>query len=295
MSPETFRPAAEARTNRYVHAPLQPPNHLEGRFSPAERLPGGWYYQTNESGVSRADFARRGSDEPVTSDESRRSSFQSVGPASRSSRSIPVPRRVESIVDAEAITAYHNQQANQRPAGGAYYEAPRRPFVPPIVTADNELTDPEKPPTIKSKKNGKQPAAESPTSTLHSSSSSVSLHFALPPLNNREPSPPHQPRAYTPTRAPEDSQLALPRPAYHPGSSAVRNGRSPLARKSFTRLATMSPTGEVEVEVRVPRRIDEEGGESRAGRARRRSVSVDERGRRRLSKQRRGSRDGGGE
>jgi len=60
--------------------------------------------------------------------------MQSVNPASRSSsRSFPVPRRVESIVGADAIVAYHNQQAAQRPAGGAYYEASRQAHVTAIT------------------------------------------------------------------------------------------------------------------------------------------------------------------
>jgi chitin synthase len=32
--------------------PLQPSDHLEGRFAPAERLPGGWYQQGNDSGLT---------------------------------------------------------------------------------------------------------------------------------------------------------------------------------------------------------------------------------------------------
>lgn len=127
VDPETFRPAAEARTNRYTHAPLQPPNHLQGKFAPAEQLPGGWYHQANDSGVLR----RRESGDPTAPRSSRRTSWQSLGLGSRdSSRSTLVPRRVESIVGPEAVTAYQNQQAGQRPAGGAYYEALRSRSAP---------------------------------------------------------------------------------------------------------------------------------------------------------------------
>lgn len=270
-----------------MHAPLQPPDHLEGRFAPAEILPGGWYAQINDSSVLRADLTRRVSGEVVTPGDSRRSSIQSVGPASRSSsRSIPVPRRVESIVGADAIVAYHNQQAAQRPAGGAYYEAPRRAYVHQGARTHDERQDRDQPLAT-------TPASTpgvSPRSSPRSSTSTTSLHFP-PTLPARRP--PTPPQSYIPTHPSEPTkQPTLPLPVYRPGTSAARTGRSPLARKSFTRLAVKSPTGEVEaevereVEVRVPRRGDQE---ERRGRRRRRSVSVDGRGRRRLSKRGRGS------
>jgi len=281
-----------------MHAPLQPPDHLEGRFAPAEILPGGWYYQTNDSGVLRADLTRRVSGDVMTPNDSRRSSMQSVNPASRSSsRSFPVPRRVESIVGADAIVAYHNQQAAQRPAGGAYYEASRQAHVHiPTGTRNRRASDQEQ-----ALPNPQTPGS-SPGASPRSSTSTTSLHFPLPapPLSTtRRQNPSPSPiKTYTPTHTTETSQAIqtpLPLPVYRPGTSAARTGRSPLARKSFTRLAVKSPTGEAEaevereVEVRVPRRGLEE--EERRGRRRRRSVSVgaDGRGRRRLSKRRRGS------
>jgi chitin synthase len=279
--------------------PLQPPNHLQGRFAPAERLPGGLYRQNNDSGVLNPDLTHRRPSDPNQPHSSQRTSWQSIGVGSGSSRSSLVPRRVESLIGLEAVTAYHNQQAAQRPAGGAYYEAPGLHPVPRI--ARMSLDEPslgEEAFQEPGKNNGKRRAAES----IHSagSNSSVSLHFGIPP-RPREPSPPTQPRSYVPTRAPDDmpanAHLALPTPTYQPGSSAVRNGRSPLARKSFTRLAPTSPTSEqreIELEVRVPRRASgagQDGEEERRGRRGRRSISVDGQGRRRLSKQRKGSRE----
>jgi chitin synthase len=278
--------------------PLQPPNHLQGRFAPAERLPGGWYRQSTDSGILNPDLTHRRPSDPNLPQSSQRTSWQSVGVGSGSSRSSLVPRRVESLIGLEAVTAYHNQQAAQRPAGGAYYEAPRLHPVPQITRTS--LEDPtlgEEPSQASGNSKGKQRAA-----SVHSagSDSSVSLHFGISP-RTREPSPPTQPRSYVPTRATEDvavnTHLTLPTPTYQPGSSAVRNGRSPLARKSFTRLAPTSPTSEqreIELEVRVPRRASgarESGEEERRGRRGRRSISVDGQGRRRLSKQRKGSRD----
>jgi chitin synthase len=275
---------------------LQPPSHLQGKFTPAEQLPGGWYHQANDSDVSptRARL-RRHSGHSATPQGSRRTSWQSLGLGTESSRSTLVPRRVESIVGPKAVTAYQNQQAAQRPAGGAYYEASRlrsgrRPNMVQ-VESPNAI-----PPNIANNRKGKMRIPESVQSV--GSDSSVSLHFGIP-SRALEPEAAPQVRSYTPTRDPEDaterSTLALPVPTYQPGSSAVRNGRSPLARKSFTHLAPTSPTGErreVQVEVRVPRRASavlEE--EDRRGRRGRRSISVDGQGRRRLSKQRQGSKE----
>jgi chitin synthase len=296
VNPETFRPAAEARTNKYLHAPLQPPSHLQGKFAPAEQLPGGWYHQANDSDASPTRMRlRRHSGHSGTPQASWRMSWQSLGLGTESSRSTLVPRRVESIVGPEAVTAYQNQQAAQRPAGGAYYEAARLPSAhrpdmvqvestPNAILLDNAGI-----------KKVNQRAAASTQSV--GSDSSVSLHFGIPSRTLEHEVPP-QARSYTPTRRLEDatetSNLALPVPTYQPGSSAVRNGRSPLARKSFTHLAPTSPTGErreVQVEVRVPRRAsgpEEEDGRGRRGR---RSISVDGQGRRRLSKQRHGSKE----
>lgn len=279
--------------------PLQPPNHLQGRFSPAERLPGGWYLQTNDSGVLNPDLTHRHPSDPSQPHNSHRTSWQSIEPGSGSSRSSLVPRRVESLIGLEAVTAYHNQQAAQRPAGGAYYEVSRLYRAP--LTANTSPEGPnlgEEPSQVPGNNKGKQRIAES----VHSagSDSSVSLHFGISP-RTREASHPSQPRSYIPTRTPDDvptnAHLAPPTPVYQPGSSAVRNGRSPLARKSFTRLAPTSPTSEqreMELEVRIPRRASgagENGDEERRGRRGRRSISVDDQGRRRLSKQRKGSRD----
>jgi chitin synthase len=277
-----------------MHAPLQPPDHLQGRFAPAEQLPGGWFHQANDSGVLRRN---RGSGDRTTARSSRRTSWQSLGLGSRdSSRSTLVPRRVESIVGPEAVTAYQNQQAAQRPAGGAYYETPRLRSAPRMdrTQIDFERRTNVMLPDEIGAKSGKRRAA--PVQSV-GSESSVSLHFGVP-RRSLEPDPPAQVPSYTPSRVHDDATTTmpptLPVPTYQPGSSAVRNDRSPLARKSFTHLAPTSPTGErreVEVEVRVPRRASttEDGG--RRGRRGRRSISVDGQGRRRLSKQRQGSRE----
>src|ERR1700712_3041125 len=58
--PETFKPAVKAAMRRLPHqAPLLPPGRLEGRFAPAEQLPGGWFRQSNDSGTLYADMTPR--------------------------------------------------------------------------------------------------------------------------------------------------------------------------------------------------------------------------------------------
>jgi hypothetical protein len=238
---------------------------------------------------------RRHSGHWATPQGSRRTSWQSLALGTESSRSTLVPRRVESIVGPEAVTAYQNQQAAQRPADGAYYEIPRLRSVHRL-----NMVQVESPSNVilldsAGSKKGKQCVDASIKSV--GSDSSLSLHFGIPSRTLESEAPP-QVRSYTPTRNLEDatqmSALALPVPTYQPGSSAVRNGRSPLARKSFTHLAPTSPTSEcreVQVEVRVPRRASGPEEEDRRGRRGRRSISVDGQGRRRLSKQRQGSKE----
>lgn len=123
--PETFKPAAEARHNQIVRrpVPLQPPNRLEGRFTAAEKLPGGWYEQVNDSLMSvRAGTALAGaSGNPIYS----RDSFDSNVSARTSNNSVYMPRRVESIMGEEDRKKYAMAQANQRAAGGAYMTGPR--------------------------------------------------------------------------------------------------------------------------------------------------------------------------
>ncbi|RAL66125.1 hypothetical protein DID88_005796 [Monilinia fructigena] len=102
--PETFKPAAEARNNQIVRRPtlpLLPPDRLEGRFAAAERLPGGWYQQVNDSlnSVCRWPYVSG-----VTG-----------------TNSVYMPRRVESIMGEEDRKKYEIAQANQKAPAGAYY------------------------------------------------------------------------------------------------------------------------------------------------------------------------------
>ena len=117
--PETFKPAVEARhPEKEVGAvPLQPLDHIEGRFAPAERLPGGWYVQNNDSGLTLPNMLHRNPNVPHVPLHPR-SSFDSM--TSSGSIAIPVymPRTVESIMNDEDRRKYVVAQKAQREARG---------------------------------------------------------------------------------------------------------------------------------------------------------------------------------
>jgi chitin synthase len=122
--PETFKQAAlDAQNSQVVKTsvPLLPPDRLDGRFAAAERLPGGWYQQQNDSMVSTNIGGMAG---PSRRHQGRNSfdSYLSVG---TSNNSVYMPRRVESIMGEEDRKKYAMAQASQREAGGAYFEPPR--------------------------------------------------------------------------------------------------------------------------------------------------------------------------
>lgn len=119
--PETFKPSAGARHPEKTNAniPLQPSEHIEGRFAPAERLPGGWYIQNNDSGLTLPNMLPRNPDAPRIPLHPR-ASFDSVVTSASVGNSVYMPRRVESIMgDEDRRKYYFAQQAQQEP-GGAY-------------------------------------------------------------------------------------------------------------------------------------------------------------------------------
>ena len=119
--PETFKPAAEARhPNKAVQpVPLQPSDHLEGRFAQAERLPGGWYMHNNDSGVTLPNTLPRNPNAPHIPLHPR-DSFDSFVTSASANNSVYMPRRVESIMGEEDRRKYYFAQQAQREPGGAY-------------------------------------------------------------------------------------------------------------------------------------------------------------------------------
>ncbi len=258
--PETFRPAVEAVRHRVpYHVPLMPSGSLEGRFAPAEEVAGGWYVQTNDSGVLQRRWSPRRAEEgrPYYSRES------STDSRSSSQYSTYTPRRVESIVGLEDVEQYRSHQVQQRPAGGAHFEDPRPIYVPYAFARPTRG------------RRGRSPA-ESVRST--GSDGSISMHFDVPARGRAamQASPEGQ------TMQVNTTMLSAP-PAH--SSNTYTAGMSPLARKSFTRLATDDAASAAGGSVLARRHSA--GGEERRGR---RSVSVDRHGRRRLSKVRGGRR-----
>ena len=118
--PETFKPAVEARTEKPVGSlPVIPPDRLEGRFAPAERLPGGWYLQTDDSGMTLPNMLPR---DPNTQriPLHPRNSFDSLVTSASASNSVYQPRRVESLMSEEDRRKYFFAQQNQKPESQAY-------------------------------------------------------------------------------------------------------------------------------------------------------------------------------
>ncbi|KAH8659147.1 BcCHSVII, class VII chitin synthase [Tricladium varicosporioides] len=206
--PETFKPAAEAQHNQVVRAgvPLQPPDRVEGRFTAAERLPGGWYQQANDSMVSQAvGVGMSGGRLPIHP----RESFDSNYSAQTNMNSVYMPRRVESIMGEEDRKKYAMAQASQRVAGGAYMTGPPRGQIYEISEADL-------------RKGGWKDSVESLASYHDQPSHRIASHGHD---NDDEDSPERASR--------QELALAIPRPAST--NQNARNGRSPLARVSLIR------------------------------------------------------------
>jgi chitin synthase len=119
--PETFKPAAEAQNHQLVRAKstLLPPDHVEGRFTAAEKLPGGWYQQRNDSSLVSSGLGPL-STAPARNPLHARDSFDSSF-SQGTNTSVYMPRRVESIMGEEDRKKYAMAQASQRDPGGAYF------------------------------------------------------------------------------------------------------------------------------------------------------------------------------
>ena len=121
--PETFKRAASVRhpeKKEPASIPLQPSDRLEGRFAPAERLPGGWYMQNNDSGLTLPNTMPRNRAVPGIPLHPR-DSFDSFTTSASASNSVYMPRRVESIMGDEDRSKYFYAQQAQREQGGIYW------------------------------------------------------------------------------------------------------------------------------------------------------------------------------
>ena len=121
--PETFKRAASVRhpeKKEPASIPLQPSDRVEGRFAPAERLPGGWYMQNNDSGLTIPNTVPRNRAVPGIPLHPR-DSFDSFTTSASASNSVYMPRRVESIMGDEDRSKYFYAQQAQREQGGIYW------------------------------------------------------------------------------------------------------------------------------------------------------------------------------
>ena len=117
--PETFKPAVEAKHPEHIMGtvPLQPTGHLEGRFAPAERLPGGWYLQNNDSGFTLPNMLPRDPNLPRIPLHPR-DSFDSLVTTASPTNSVYFPRPVEDFMSEDDRLKYRiAQQAQQQPRG----------------------------------------------------------------------------------------------------------------------------------------------------------------------------------
>ena len=115
--PETFKPAIQAQhpTKQPGAVPLQPSDHIEGRFAPAERLPGGWYLQNNDSGLTFPNMLPRNPDASnIGMFPPSRNSWDSCMSSTSAGGSIYMPRRVESIMSDEDRRKYMFAMQAQR-------------------------------------------------------------------------------------------------------------------------------------------------------------------------------------
>lgn len=236
--PETFRPAAEARNRRSVGTvPLMPSEQIEGRFAPAEVLPGGWYLQNDDSGYSVGNGLDREPTIPRIQLHPRYS-FDSLVSDATPTNSVYSPRHVESIMGNEDLAKYHIAQQAQRQPRGAYMSISAHESGQ-VYEMDEQFDH----------KGAYPESIESLGSGDEISSANGQEHLRQPPHGNPHGgrSPGHSP-AFAPRRprgAPTEIDLGAPGGSrnHGPRSSSgprrpIRTERSPLGLEPLTRSTT---------------------------------------------------------
>ena len=226
--PETFKPAIEARhpEKEMGVVPLQPLGHLEGRFTPAERLPGGWYVQNSDSGLTLPNMLPRNPNVPHVPLHPR-SSFDSM--TSNASIGIPVymPRTVESIMSAEDRRKYVVAQQAQREARGV--SRPKHNHGKVYEVSDEIDKKSEWPDTIASAN------AESNIGHQHSGAGGqYSVHQTRPRSSEHRASASNAFSTTTVITPPE----AIYFENQYPFAAPTRLASIPLTRMSLTRIPT---------------------------------------------------------
>lgn len=233
MIPETFKPAAEARTQGLTQrrpggVSLQPDDNIDGRFAASERLPDGFYTYVNDSMGTLPDFGPRNPNAPHIPLHPR-ASFDSMASGS-AGNSVYMPRRVESIMGDEDRRKYLVAQANQLPAGGAYMEEPRENYN-----------------HVYAYKNGMESSdsVNSANSYFATNATKQEGHYLQNYSVDKEASsagssPGTTPEAPSGDTSPEGdiSRLQLPEAAHTSPRRSGNAGRSPLAMHSLVRMDT---------------------------------------------------------
>jgi len=231
--PETFKPAIEARhPQRETSAvPLQPVDHLEGRFAPAERLPGGWYVQSNDSGLTFPNMLPKNPNAPDIPLHTRNSWDSSLSSNDSATHSVYMPRRVESIMGDEDrrkyIFAQQAQQA-QREGGGTFVSNGTRGRIVEVGDEPDDKTGSAETGALKLD----DPGYLSESEARQGRPRAISYHTRIP---TRSQSPNF--RSITPRGLSSEAQVTRPEPSHTNSFSAFsspRLGPSPLARSLTT-------------------------------------------------------------
>jgi chitin synthase len=257
--PETFKPAAEARhpEKQLGVVPIQPSEHLEGRFAPAERLPGGWYMQNNDSGLTLPNMLPRDPNAPRIPLHPR-DSMDSLMSGASATNSVYMPRRVESFMGDEDRRKYFFAQQAQREPGGAYTQVPQQGRVYEV----SDDADPKGNWNDSVESLGSE-YAPAPThggqDYLHPQSREGSFISTDPP-GSRSPNfrPTHPSHLSTELGTLTHNDLTVPDASHERSPSAtrqqpIRTARSPLGRMPLTRTRTGDEAG-IEMDQRVRQR-----------------------------------------
>lgn len=234
--PETFKPAAEARTQGLTQrrpggVTLQPDDNIDGRFAASERLPDGFYSYVNDSMGTLPDFGPRNPNAPHIPLHPR-ASFDSMasGYAGSAGNSVYMPRRVESIMGDEDRRKYLVAQANQREAGGAYMEEPRESYNDVYAYKNG----------MESSDSVNSASSYFATNATKQEGYNLQNYSMDKEASSASSSPGTTPEAPSGDTSPEGdiARLQLPEAVHaSPRRSAIA-GRSPLARHSLVRTAT---------------------------------------------------------
>lgn len=249
--PETFKPAVEAHhpEKQPGVVPVQPSGHLEGRFAPAERLPGGWYLQNNDSGLTLPNMLPRNPDAPRIPLHPRLS-FDSINTLDSAVTSVYMPRRVESIMGDEDRRKYFYAQQAQRDAGGVYSSEANQGKIYEVGEDFDSKGDWNESVASLSSETSYERQSRSPATSTPSFTSPDS-RYSTPNLAT--------PSGLSPEAASPANQFIAAPPASYAGERvpmATRNitrERSPLARIPLTRIVTDDEAG-IELDERITQR-----------------------------------------